>query len=29
MWDERGESQVFFSVQKACGKEKVVAGRKK
>lgn len=29
IWDNRGDSEVYFSVISACGKEKIVSGRKK
>lgn len=29
IWDERGERQVYFTIQKAVGKEKYIAGRYK
>jgi hypothetical protein len=29
VWDERGDSDVFFTLQSACEKDKWVSGRKK
>lgn len=29
IWDARGDKQVFFTILKACGKEKYIAGRYK
>ena len=29
MWEERGDKGVFFTILKACGREKYVSGRYK
>ena len=29
MWEDRGDKQVFFTIQRAVGKEKYISGRYK
>lgn len=29
MWEDRGDSSIYFTIQKACGQEKFVSGRSK